>query len=135
MPPAVGFATKGQLAQAMLARAFAADVPAAWVTGDEVYGNTSTLRAWLEEEQRPYVLAVACDHLIWTGAQQQRADEHFAALPADAWVALSAGEGSQGPRLYDWAWSMLPGATTPGMSLITGIFHFEASSDHDNLPV
>ena len=35
----VRFATKGELAQAMLARAFAAEVPAGWVTGDEVYGN------------------------------------------------------------------------------------------------
>ena len=27
-----------------------------------------------------------------------------ALLPDEAWVPLSAGEGSQGPRLYDWAW-------------------------------
>jgi SRSO17 transposase len=27
-----------------------------------------------------------------------------ALLPAEAWVVLSAGEGSQGPRLYEWAW-------------------------------
>ena len=116
VPATVAFATKGQLAQRMLARAFAADVPAAWVTGDEVYGNTGTLRTWLEAEQRPYVLAVACDHPLWTGAQQQRADDHFAALPADAWTVLSAGEGSQGPRLYDWAWSALPTPGTLGMA-------------------
>src|SRR5688500_15816759 len=39
VPDEVAFATKGKLAQAMLARAFAAEVPAAWVTGDEIYGN------------------------------------------------------------------------------------------------
>lgn len=116
VPATVQFATKGQLAQTMLARAFAADVPAAWVTGDEVYGNTSTLRAWLEAEQRSYVLAVACDHPLWTGAQQQRVDAHFAALPADAWAVLSAGEGSQGPRRYAWAWSALPAPRTPEMA-------------------
>src|SRR5688500_5547253 len=33
IPPEVGFATKGELAQAMLARVFAAEVPASWVTG------------------------------------------------------------------------------------------------------
>lgn len=33
------FATKPQLAQQMLARAFAASVPAKWVTGDSVYGG------------------------------------------------------------------------------------------------
>ena len=33
------FATKPQLAQQMLARAFAAGMPAPWVTGDRVYGH------------------------------------------------------------------------------------------------
>ncbi len=36
VPAAVEFRTKPQLAQAMLERALAAGVPAAWVTGDEV---------------------------------------------------------------------------------------------------
>jgi SRSO17 transposase len=39
VPADVAFATKGGLARAMLARAFAAGVPAAWVTGDEPYGR------------------------------------------------------------------------------------------------
>ena len=73
-PPRCGFATKGQLAQTMLARAFAAGVPAAWVTGDEVYGNAGQLRAWLEEQRRAYVLAVSCDHLVWADGRQQRVD-------------------------------------------------------------
>ena len=104
VPEGVTFATKGQLAQTMLARAFAAGVPAAWVTGDEGYGNASHLRAWLEEQQRAYVLAVSCDQLVWVDGRQQRVDAQMAALPAAAWVRLSAGEGSQGPRWYDWAW-------------------------------
>src|SRR5437763_11281594 len=37
VPVEVGCATKGDLAKAMLARAFAAHVPASWVTADEVY--------------------------------------------------------------------------------------------------
>src|SRR5689334_4207317 len=67
VPEEVGFATKGGLARAMLARAFAAGVPAAWVTGDEPYGNDGGLRRWLEAEQRPYVLAVARSHSMWAG--------------------------------------------------------------------
>jgi SRSO17 transposase len=114
VPDAVTFATKGQLAQRMLGRAFAAGVPAAWVTGDEVYGNASQLRVWLEEQQRSYVLAVSCDHLVWVGGQQQRVDTLVAALPAAAWVRLSAGEGSQGPRWYDWAWVPLAAGHLPG---------------------
>jgi SRSO17 transposase len=116
VPATVAFATKGELAQTMLARAFAAGVPAAWVAGDEVYGNTGRLRAWLEEQRRPYVLAVSCDHPVWVGGQQQRADAHVAALPAEAWVRLSAGEGSQGPRWYAWAWTRLPATEQPGMA-------------------
>jgi SRSO17 transposase len=112
VPAAVAFATKGQLAQTMLARAFAAGVPASWVTGDEVYGNAGHLRAWLEEQERSYVLAVSCDHLVWADGRQQRVDAQVAALPAAAWVRLSAGEGSQGPRWYDWAWVPL-GADAP----------------------
>lgn len=38
------FATKPQLARQLLARAFAAGMPARWVTGDSVYGND---RRWL----------------------------------------------------------------------------------------
>jgi SRSO17 transposase len=114
VPPAVGFATKSQLAKAMLARAFAAGVPAAWVTGDDVYGNDGRLRGWLEEQRRPYVLVVSCDHLVRSDGRQQRVDALVAALPAGAWVRLSAGEGSQGPRLYEWAWVRLPTAGTAG---------------------
>jgi SRSO17 transposase len=115
VPAAVGFATKGQLAQTMLGRAFAAGVPAAWVTGDEVYGNAGRLRAWLEAQQRAYVLVVSCDHLVWVDGQQQRVDALFGAVPAGAWQRLSAGDGSQGPRLYDWVWVPLPTASTSGM--------------------
>ena len=59
MPAATGVATKGELARQMLARAFATAVPAAWVVGDEPYGNEGTLRRWLEGEGRPSVLALA----------------------------------------------------------------------------
>jgi SRSO17 transposase len=53
------FATKPQLAQQMLARAFAAGVPAQWVTGDSVYGHDRRLRMWLEAQPHAYVLAVS----------------------------------------------------------------------------
>src|SRR5688500_660155 len=65
VPEDVGFDTKPQLARRMLARAFAAGVPTAWVAGDEVYGNDGAFRRWLEGEQRPYVLAVARSHMVW----------------------------------------------------------------------
>ena len=65
MPPEVEFATKPGLARRMLERAFAAAVPAAWVTGDEVYGDDGDLRRWLEDAGHAYVLAVSCHHPVW----------------------------------------------------------------------
>jgi len=111
VPESVRLATKGQLAKEMLARAFAAGVPAAWVTADEVYGDDGALRAFLEEQDKPYVLAVSCDHRLWVDGRQERVDVLTAGLDADAWTRLSCGEGSQGPRLYDWACWRLPAAT------------------------
>jgi len=107
IPNAVVFATKGALAQAMLARAFAAGVPATWVVGDTVYGHED-LRQWLEARDQSYVLAVPATSGIWTAGEQREAQALAAQLPADAWIRLSAGEGSQGPRWYDWACLALP---------------------------
>lgn len=115
VPEGVDFATKSELARAMLARAFAAGVPAAWVVGDTVYGGDE-LRRWLEDEGRAYVLAVPCDHLIWTEGRQAEARALAADLPAEAWGCLSAGEGSQGPRWYDWACLALPYEAAEGMA-------------------
>src|SRR5215207_11261441 len=89
---------RGELAQAMLARAFAAEVPAAWVTGDEVYGNDGDLRRWLEGEGRSYVLAVARSHAVWHQGVQVRVEALLAAVPEDGWQHLDIGAGSKGPR-------------------------------------
>lgn len=107
IPDEVAFATKGDLAKHMLARAFAAGVPAEWVVGDTVYGYDE-LRMWLDEQQKNYVVAVPETHLVWVAGQHQPIGYLSALLPADAWVVLSAGEGSKGPRLYEWAWLQLP---------------------------
>jgi SRSO17 transposase len=108
VPDDAAFATKPALARRMLERAFAAEVPAAWVAGDAVYGDASDLRRWLEARDAAYVLAVSCSHMIWQAGQQQRAADLIAAVPSAAWVPLSAGAGSQGKRLYDWTWLRLP---------------------------
>lgn len=107
IPPTVAFATKGELARAMLARAFAAGVPARWVVGDTVYGSDE-LRGWLEGQERAYVLAVPSTHALWSRGHSRTVAELADALPVRAWARRSAGEGSQGPRLYDWAWVRLP---------------------------
>ncbi len=110
IPDEVEFATKGQLAQQLLARAFAAGVPAEWVVGDTVYGYDE-LRLWLEQQQKNYVLAVPETHQVWVQGHPQPVGLLAALLPEEAWVVLSAGEGSKGPRLYAWAWLQLPDQT------------------------
>jgi SRSO17 transposase len=99
----VPFATKPELAKAMIGRALTAAVPFAWVTGDEAYGGNPKLRGWLEEETIPYVLGIACNAMIATAAGSRRADKLAALVPAEAWQRLSCADGSKGPRLYDWA--------------------------------
>jgi SRSO17 transposase len=116
VPEAVAFATKPEIAKRMLERTFAAGVPAAWVTGDEIYGDATDLRRWLEQERRPYVFAVSCSHPVWREGSQERADTLVAALPQEAWGTLSCGAGSQGERLYDWACIQLPYETACGMA-------------------
>jgi SRSO17 transposase len=95
---------KPTLAKQLLDRAFTAGVQAAWVTGDTVYGSDYKLRSWLEERQQAYVLAVPKNQRIGLTA---RAAAVVAGWSVDAWQTLSAGAGSQGPRLYDWAWQSL----------------------------
>jgi SRSO17 transposase len=114
VPPEVTFATKPALAQQMLARAFAAGVPAAWVSGDEIYGDDGTFRHWLAAGNHPYVLAVSCSHPVWRHGTQERADRLIAASVPEAWAPLSAGTGSQGERLYDWACVQLPDESLAG---------------------
>jgi SRSO17 transposase len=109
------FATKPQLARHMLARAFAAGVPVRWVVGDCIYG-AEDLRRWLEAEGRTYVLAVTSTHAIWEFGEQVTVAEVVERHPEVGWVRLSAGEGSQGPRRYDWAWMRLPSPCAPGMA-------------------
>jgi SRSO17 transposase len=98
------FATKPQLARQMLARAFAAGVPATWVTGDSVYGDDRRLRMWLEAQPQAYVLAVSGKEYVWLDWQQRRVNTILATLPSEGWTRLSAGDGAKGPRWYDWRW-------------------------------
>jgi SRSO17 transposase len=111
-PPTVTFQTKPPLAQAMLLRAVEAQVPFAWVTGDDVYGGDRQLRLWLEQQEMSYVRAVKLTEPVWAwtdqGPRQVAAERLVAALPAWAWRRISAGDGSKGPRWYDYDWACLP---------------------------
>lgn len=113
IPEGRRFATKPQLAQQMLARAFAAGVLATWVTGDSVYGDNRPLRRWLEAQPQAYVLAVSGKEYVGLDAQQRQVKTVLASLPAEGWTRLSAGDGAKGPRWYDWRWVSLADPVDP----------------------
>jgi SRSO17 transposase len=113
IPEGAALVTKPQLAKGMLRRAFATGVPAAWVTGDEVYGSDGGLRRWLEGEGRPYVLAVRANQYVWAGFRQATVGALAAALPKRAWHKVTIAAGSKGPRRYAWAWLPINHALGP----------------------
>src|SRR3954465_15867042 len=62
IPASVTFATKPQIACALIGAALDAGVPCGWVLADALYGSDSRLRRMLEERRQPYVLAVRSNH-------------------------------------------------------------------------
>jgi SRSO17 transposase len=128
VPPDVIFRTKPALALEMIANAVTEGIPFRWVGGDSVYGESPTFVQGVRALGKWYVLDIACDTQVWAeqprvipadqrprgkrGRQPQkplvvgtrrRIDEIVAALPASAWKRVVVGEGSQGPRMYEYA--------------------------------
>ena len=93
IPDATEFATKPQLAQAMISRAVEAGVPFAWFTADEAYGQAKWLQAWLEERGVSYVMAIRRSGTLTMAEGERRADDLVAAAPARSWQKISAGAG------------------------------------------
>jgi SRSO17 transposase len=116
IPADVEFATKPVLARQMLARALDAEVPVAWATADEAYGMDYKFRHFLEQRGVNYVVAVPKSQVVARGlaSGDTRADSLVADAPPEAWKRLSCGEGSKGPRLYDWALATVHFETEPG---------------------
>ncbi|MEO3892622.1 IS701 family transposase [Nonomuraea sp. B5E05] len=107
VPDDVGFATKPALATAMVLAALRAGVQAAWVTGDEVYGQDPRLRAALEEHRMGYVLAIAGNRRVEFEGVQVSAAEAAARVADRHWHHYRAGQGAKGPRWYAWAWARI----------------------------
>lgn len=107
VPEGTAFATKPALAVEMIERAIAANMPFAWVAADAVYGVGDIEQA-LRRAGKGYVLGVKGDHRFgsWgdkpvvAGTAAQIASD----LDPDAWHRLSAGNGTKGARLHDWAY-------------------------------
>ncbi|OWK34109.1 IS701 family transposase [Fimbriiglobus ruber] len=128
VPEGVVFRTQPELAREMIADAIAAGVPFRWVGGDSVYGDNPTFVQGVRRLGKWYVLDIACDTQVWTrqpevipadqrpkpprgrrptkprveGARR-RVDEVIADLPATAWRRVVVGDGTKGPRVYEYA--------------------------------
>jgi SRSO17 transposase len=144
VPERVVFRTKPELALAMLAEACAGGVPFRWAGGDCVYGDNPTFVQGVRGLGKWYVLDVTCDTRVWAEeprvipaaqrprrggpkrplvvGQARRADEVIAALPAKAWRRVVVAEGSQGPRVYEyacvWVWFSEEGLPGPPERLL-----------------
>jgi SRSO17 transposase len=108
-------ATKPELARRMLERALAASVPFTYFLADEAYGQCRTLRAWLEERQVRYLLAVPKDEVVpLPDGRTRQARELYAIVPEETFERRSCADGAKGPREYDWAAVQLA-PTTQGL--------------------
>jgi hypothetical protein len=91
----VRFATKTQLAAAMLERFWAGGHTADWVTGDEVYGGNPALLSMIATHGRGYVMAVSCRTEVHTPVGKFRVDVLMRMVPRRGWQQLSAGAGAK----------------------------------------
>jgi SRSO17 transposase len=107
VPANTSFATKPALALGMITRAIEAGVPVAWVVADSVYG-VGEIEVALRRTGKGYVLGVGASSQFnsWIGKPtvSGTAAEIAGNLDPAAWQRLSAGVGTKGERLHDWAY-------------------------------
>jgi SRSO17 transposase len=128
VPAGVVFRTKPELGLGMVAATVAAGVPFRWVGGDASYGNHPGFVRGVRDLGKWYVVDVSCDTRVWVTeptvvppgdrprprrggrprkplvvGDRPRVDAVAAALPAAAWRRVVVGDGSQGPRVFEYA--------------------------------
>jgi SRSO17 transposase len=126
VPEGVVFRTKPELALEMVQQAVERGVPFRWVTADSVYGDSPTFVQGVRGLGEWYVVDTSADARVWlsepkvipagtkgargrattqpkVATRPERVDEVVARLPAKAWKRVVVAEGSQGPRIYEYA--------------------------------
>jgi SRSO17 transposase len=114
VPGEVMFATKPELAGALLQRARQRGIRASFVTGDEVYGGRDLRRA-IRALGMGYVLAVRANHTLTLGSGRTlTAAGALRLIPRGAWQRMRTGHGTKGSRHYDWAMLEVTSDNAPG---------------------
>ena len=126
VPATVGFRTKPELGLEMVRQAVERGLPFRWVTADSVYGDSPTFVQGIRELGKWYVVDSSADARVWltepavipagtkgprgrattqprVATKPERVDEVVARLPTKAWRRIVVAEGSQGPRIYEYA--------------------------------
>lgn len=107
VPVGTAFATKPAIAAMMIERAIGAGVPFFWVAADSVYG-VGDIEMTLRRACRGYVLGVNSNHHFnsWQGKPPVAgtAEQIVSQIDPGRWQRLSAGDGTKGARLNDWAY-------------------------------
>jgi SRSO17 transposase len=106
LPLDLAFRTKGQLAIDIAAEALADGIRFDFFCGDEVYGNCTELREFLEARGQAYVLRVPSSfRLALAGGRRPACADAASQLTARKHSEVrSAGKGSRGERWYAWSW-------------------------------
>jgi SRSO17 transposase len=102
VPKTALFQTKPQMALEMIQNATSAGIAYSWVTGDCVYGDYRTIRLWLEEQRKGYVLCVSGKEYLQDEYQKVPVSLVLKGLDEQSWFVASCGDGSKGARVYDW---------------------------------
>ena len=126
VPAAVVFRTKPELALEMVQQARQRGLPFRWVTADSVYGDSPTFVQGVRGLGKWYVVDTSADARVWltepevlpagtkgprgrattqprVATKPERVDEVVTRLPANAWKRIVVAQGSQGPRIYEYA--------------------------------
>jgi len=110
VPDGTAFVTKPVIAATMIERAIAAGVPFAWVAADSVYG-VGNIETALRRAGRGYVLGVNSNRQFnsWQAKPPiaGTAEQIAGMIEPQLWQRLSAGDGTKGARLHDWAYCEL----------------------------
>jgi SRSO17 transposase len=111
VPDEVSFADPDALAVRMVARAFDAHGPTAWVVPGRSLAADNRLRAWLEERDQPYVLPTPVEPLVPVrdGALLEPG-RIIDAVPRSAWVRADQTSADAGER---WALISMSATSVP----------------------